>query len=1186
MTPHFQIFTSSNLQIKMKYLFSFLIALVSVAVLSAQDKNATALPENTFAVIIGIANYENENINLNYANRDARVFAEYLQSKAGGTIPSENIRLLIDTVATTAAIYNALNWLRDKCELSKIEDNGKPCKVYFYFSGHGDVETDTKANLGFLIAYNTPANNYINNAVRIEDLNNYAHTLSVDLNANVVIITDACHSGKLAGSDNKGSFLIGKELSTAKEKEIRIASCDPNELSNEDERWGGGRGVFSYYLINGLKGLADKNKDNFVTLNEIKTYVDSSIAADPVLKENKLKQTPVLEGNQQFKLSLVNKEESIALKRSLVIKDPPQTSHDHFFSLLKNNDKLESVNYVQLNALPKNDIPFAFIKQVKIIHGSNINLKKIDELAAGIRKDPKKLKLFNESLVELIHTRGQKVINLYLEGDAAELERRRYYNSKNSGYDNYPAMYSLAIKLVEADNPLAHVLQVNQLYFTGVAARLRLPFVNAGEQKILLEQALAAQQKALALEDNAAYLHNELGILYYFKKENEKAEKYYMNATMLAPDWAIPWANLCGLYADMKNKEQSFSAGQTAENLQPGLQLTNTNLGTAYELSGNYLFAEEYYRTAIDINSRHFIPFERLGYVYMNTTQYELADSFFYEADLRKRGYNFSGLYSLSNLPKTLTVLPPPLICPLDTANLDKNDIMAFFTWGVQEYMQKNLGNAKRILKKVIALDPSNPLVFHYLGKINYDEQNWETAELMFRFAENYYIDTTSFRNYFDSLLDKRTYSYKHSCIETFFFASQYNAIEDDYFLASIYESWSHYEEAELSYRRIIATDPYNIEGYAAFWQMLEKKDRYTEAETLIKSYEPYDKKLAESELNAFYRRAIDRFPEEPGWSYKLGLFLYDIAETSRGGYLDTIIWFPKLNREVFVDTSVIKTIGQKDLTLDRMDNPALEVMRIPPLHTTPKTISLPGTFKYIELALPIFTPRNDAITYLRMADSLSTEALIKADINFKIANVFVWAGSKKQAYPYYARSISLDTANANARMNFVDISKAIYKNRAGLEQLNYLYDHQQINFPKSMLYAEYCIHAGEFEKAKKILEEAQAIHPYVVSGSYDLMGRLYFISNQPERSIAWYNEYLSAKPNDPFTLYSMAKLNMQSNKSKDAWRYLEEAMKNGFHYAYVLNTDPAWENFRKDARWASLLQKYPVKEYFYPEKK
>jgi tetratricopeptide (TPR) repeat protein len=594
---------------------------------------------NTYAVVIGISNYENESINLNYANRDAQEFAGYLQSKAGGSVPLENIRLLIDTNATTAAIYNALTWLRDKCEADKRENGDNTNQVYFYFSGHGDVETETKASLGFLLCFNTPSNNYLNNAVRIEDLNNYAHTISVDLNANVIIITDACHSGKLAGSNNRGSFLVGKELSTAREKEIRIASCNPDELSNEDLRWGGGRGVFSFYLLNGLKGLADKNGDHIVTLSEIKTYVDSAIANDPIVIDNKLKQTPVLEGNNRFRLSNIDPDALLVVQQSLIVTEPVLSDRDYFFSLLKNNSNLESVDYQKLSLLPKEEIPEAFMILARNILDSSARRDRIIHLKDSILQNKEEMNYFKTALVDLLHTRGQKAINQYLSGDVAELERRRYYNSSNNSYDVYPAMYAVALKLTEPGNPIFQILKVNQLYFRGVAARIKIPLTEVSKQDQLVDTAIASIKEALALSPEAAYIQNEMGILSQLKKEYTEAEKYFLNATLLAPEWAIPWANLCGLYAINKDFEKASEAAKMAENIQPGLQLTSVNMGIENELSGNWLFAEEFYRKAIDINSRHYFPFERLGNVYMNTTNYAQADSFFYEADLRKKGF-------------------------------------------------------------------------------------------------------------------------------------------------------------------------------------------------------------------------------------------------------------------------------------------------------------------------------------------------------------------------------------------------------------------------------------------------------------------------------------------------------------------------------------------------------------------
>ncbi|HYM92683.1 MAG TPA: caspase family protein, partial [Chitinophagaceae bacterium] len=157
---------------------------------------------HTYAVIVGISKYETTGITqLEYADKDARVFASYLESKAGGSVPADNIRLLLNENATFAAIYDAMNWLMETCQKDDV--------VYFYFSGHGDMENNTIYKLGFLLSYNTPRTNYINNAVRLEDLNNMANTLSVARKAKVVLITDACHSGNLAGNDFRGNFLVG-----------------------------------------------------------------------------------------------------------------------------------------------------------------------------------------------------------------------------------------------------------------------------------------------------------------------------------------------------------------------------------------------------------------------------------------------------------------------------------------------------------------------------------------------------------------------------------------------------------------------------------------------------------------------------------------------------------------------------------------------------------------------------------------------------------------------------------------------------------------------------------------------------------------------------------------------------------------------------------------------------------------
>ncbi|MCF8243505.1 MAG: caspase family protein [Saprospiraceae bacterium] len=232
---------------------------------------ATAWPGISKALVIGISNYQDDGIpDLKYADRDAKEFIKYLKSKGGGGLEDNQIRLLTNEQATYAQIYAELDWLIENC--------GPDDQAVIYFSGHGDVETRIKRQKGFLLAYDTPPTNYMIGALRLDDLNGYLETL-VDQKSKIIVITDACHSGNLAGG-MEGVGATAQALSAQFQNQIKIMSCQPNELSMEGEQWGGGRGVFSYHLIDGLTGMADANKDSIVTLSELERYLDQTVPAE------------------------------------------------------------------------------------------------------------------------------------------------------------------------------------------------------------------------------------------------------------------------------------------------------------------------------------------------------------------------------------------------------------------------------------------------------------------------------------------------------------------------------------------------------------------------------------------------------------------------------------------------------------------------------------------------------------------------------------------------------------------------------------------------------------------------------------------------------------------------------------------------------------------------------------------
>ncbi|MEQ1678979.1 MAG: caspase family protein, partial [Chitinophagaceae bacterium] len=251
--------------------FFFATVLGSVFCLTASSQTPKGLiTENkqvvaagkTRALVIGISKYQYID-SLEYADRDAQMFADYLRQAHFWGIHKDDVTLLINDKAKNGDVITQLARI---AQVSQPGDN-----LIFYFSGHGDVETITQFNNGYLLAYDTYSNNYIAGALPISFLKELFVTL-INKNIRIIVVTDACRSGKLAGG-MKGSEFVAAAISNMWNTEIKILSTQPGRLSYEGTEWGNGRGVFSWYLIKGLNGEADANNDSLITIAELDMYV-------------------------------------------------------------------------------------------------------------------------------------------------------------------------------------------------------------------------------------------------------------------------------------------------------------------------------------------------------------------------------------------------------------------------------------------------------------------------------------------------------------------------------------------------------------------------------------------------------------------------------------------------------------------------------------------------------------------------------------------------------------------------------------------------------------------------------------------------------------------------------------------------------------------------------------------------
>ena len=83
-----------------------------------------------------------------------------------------------------------------------------------------------------------------------------------------------------------------------------VTASRPSELSVELAEFG--HGIFTYYLMEGLRGAADQNRDGIVTLQELYGYLEHQVAA----KSRSVggNQHPVMKGELEGTLPLVRVE--------------------------------------------------------------------------------------------------------------------------------------------------------------------------------------------------------------------------------------------------------------------------------------------------------------------------------------------------------------------------------------------------------------------------------------------------------------------------------------------------------------------------------------------------------------------------------------------------------------------------------------------------------------------------------------------------------------------------------------------------------------------------------------------------------------------------------------------------------------------------------------------------------------
>ncbi len=247
-----------------------------------------------WGVVVGVSEYQNREVKLNYAHKDAEAFYRFLISPFGGAVPADRIELLTNRNATRAEVIRAIN--------EKLRRAFEDDMVVVFIAAHG-IPDEVIGELYFL-GYDADLSNIAGTAISQIDIQK---AISSARAKKIVFIADACHSGSLGLSPALAkrsdpayyTDKLLKEIATARDGVAMLTASSASEYSQEGERWNG-HGVFTYYLVDGLMtGKADYNGDGVVTIREIYEYTYRKVAQD-----TNGKQHPDLQGKFDNNLPL------------------------------------------------------------------------------------------------------------------------------------------------------------------------------------------------------------------------------------------------------------------------------------------------------------------------------------------------------------------------------------------------------------------------------------------------------------------------------------------------------------------------------------------------------------------------------------------------------------------------------------------------------------------------------------------------------------------------------------------------------------------------------------------------------------------------------------------------------------------------------------------------------------------
>jgi len=215
-----------------------------------------------YVLAIGVSKYEDKNLTLEFAAKDAKDFAESFLKQKDGLYRDVVVKILIDEKATRDEIIDGFDWI------SK-ETTSKDVALVF-LAGHG---VNDSGGVYYYLPVNTDLEKLRRTGVPFTEMKNTVASLA----GKTILFIDTCHAGNVMGARAVTPDITGvvNELTSAENGAVVFASSTGRQYSFEDPNWG--NGAFTKAVVEGVNGKADYTGKGRITINMLDLYVSERV---------------------------------------------------------------------------------------------------------------------------------------------------------------------------------------------------------------------------------------------------------------------------------------------------------------------------------------------------------------------------------------------------------------------------------------------------------------------------------------------------------------------------------------------------------------------------------------------------------------------------------------------------------------------------------------------------------------------------------------------------------------------------------------------------------------------------------------------------------------------------------------------------------------------------------------------